>query len=328
MLFFNMMIIGTLISISAYNWMSMWMGLEINLLSIIPLFKSTLNQYSTESMIKYFLTQTLASIFILYIVINMMNKSELMTMNNFLNVMIMNSALLTKLGAAPFHWWFPEVMEGLDWKSNFLLLTWQKIAPSILLMYMMNTSFIMYIIIISSLIGGIMGLNQMSLRKLLTYSSINHMGWMLSSMMFFKTIWLNYFFIYSIINFNMISIFYYFNIYYMNQIHLIFTQNKLLKLMFMMNLFSLGGLPPFLGFYPKWLVLNMLISNQFYFISLILVVLTLITLFYYIRLTFSSLTLSMHEMYLNLNFKKKNILVANLIVLNSLPISMNLFNIL
>nr|APX40525.1 NADH dehydrogenase subunit 2 [Chaetocnema tibialis] len=328
MLFFNLMIMGTLISISAYNWFSMWMGLEINLLSIIPLFKSNKSVYPVEASLKYFITQTLASILILFSIIFLMTNNEFLNNYNYFLMMGMNSALLTKLGAAPFHSWFPEVSEGLNWINNLILLTWQKIAPSILLMYNINTTYFIMIIIFCSLIGGIYGINQISLRKILVYSSINHISWMLSSMFFFKTIWMTYFMIYSIINTNIIFIFKFLNIYYLQQLMMIFNYNKFIKLIYMMNFLSLGGLPPSLGFYPKWLVLNMLINNNFYTLSLIMVMFTLLTLFFYIRIMMFSLTLTMTENFFIFKMNFKNLFILNSFILMSLPISLNLFNLL
>nr|APX40122.1 NADH dehydrogenase subunit 2 [Chaetocnema arida] len=329
MLFFILMITGTLITISSFNWFSMWIGLEINLLSIMPLFKSNFNTFPAEATIKYFITQALASTFILFSIIISMNSLEYtpFSNNNWLS-MILNSALLTKLGAAPFHAWFPEVSEGLNWFNNFILMTWQKIAPSILLIYNINALFFLYIIIISSLIGGIYGLNQTSLRKILTYSSINHISWMLASMMFYKSIWINYFMIYSITNLNIMMIFYYFNIFHINQLFSMMNSNKLVKLIFMFNFFSLGGLPPFLGFYPKWLTLNLMINSNFYFISLILVLTTLITLFFYMRLTFLSLMFSFNENINTMKFKNIKTILFNSIILMSLLVSVNSWNFL
>nr|APX40369.1 NADH dehydrogenase subunit 2 [Longitarsus nigrocillus] len=328
MLFFNSLILGTLISISSYNWFMMWIGLEINLLSIIPLFKSQVNSYPVEATLKYFITQALASMIILFTVIISMNLNESLPNYNYWLMMMLNSALLTKLGAAPFHYWFPEVMEGLNWLNSLLLLTWQKLAPMILLMYNLNmTMFISMIIILSSIISGIYGINQMSLRKILSYSSINHIAWMLASMFNIKNIWLTYFSIYSIISMNIILIFYYFNIYFTSQLFLIMNQNKMIKLLFIFNFFSLGGLPPFLGFFPKWLVINNLTENYFFTLNFILIISTLITLFYYIRLTLSSLTLNYEESMIFIsNINKYKIIVFNMISILSLIICMNIFS--
>nr|APX39313.1 NADH dehydrogenase subunit 2 [Longitarsus dorsalis] len=328
MLFFFTLITGTLISTTSYNWFMMWIGLEINLLSIIPLFKSHKNNYPVEATLKYFITQALASTIILFTIIISMNTMETLSNQNYWLMMIMNSALLTKLGAAPFHYWFPEVMEGLNWMNNLLLLTWQKLAPMILLMYNLNmTIFFSMIIILSSIISGIYGINQMSLRKILSYSSINHISWMLASTLNLKNIWLIYFLIYSIISMNIIIIFHFFNILFIPQLFLILNKNKMIKLMFIFNFFSLGGLPPFLGFFPKWLVINHLTENQFFTLSMILIMSTLITLFYYIRLTFSSLTLNYKESIIfNPNNQTYKITIFNIVSIFSLIVCTNIFS--
>nr|YP_010154877.1 NADH dehydrogenase subunit 2 [Melanophila acuminata]QQX28196.1 NADH dehydrogenase subunit 2 [Melanophila acuminata] len=301
-MFFFSLISGTLISISSYSWLGMWVGLEINLLSIIPLMNNSKNLFSSEASLKYFITQALASSILLFSIILLMSMDNFinnMNLNN-LNIIIMNSALLTKTGAAPFHFWFPEVMEGLNWMNSLILLTWQKLAPMILLMYNLNmTTFFTIIIIMCLTVGSIMGLNQISLRKILAYSSINHIGWMIAAMMFLELIWLYYFIIYTIISLNIILIFNYFKIFFIKQLFSSFNQNPSLKMMFSFNFFSLGGLPPFLGFFPKWLTIQMLVQNKFYFLTFTMIIMTLITLYYYIRISFSSLLLNNSE----LNFK-------------------------
>nr|ALO76795.1 NADH deshydrogenase subunit 2 [Loberonotha olivascens] len=328
-LFFNSMIMGTLMAISSYSWLSMWMGLEINLLSIIPLLSSTKNIYPSESALKYFITQALASIILLFSIILSLNMYEYIPTNpsNFL-MMMMNSALLTKMGAAPFHFWFPEVMEGLNWMNCLIMLTWQKIAPMILLMY--NTKMILFlsiIIIVSSLVSGTMGLNQTSLRKILAYSSINHIGWMIASMFTFQTIWILYFIIYSVISINIIIIFSTLNIFFLKQLFSSMNNNKLVKILFIMNFLSLGGLPPFLGFLPKWLTVNFLIANNFMFLSFILIVSTLITLYFYLRITFSTLMINSNEtLILTQKYNNFTIIAFNFTTLSGLLICTFLFN--
>nr|APX39150.1 NADH dehydrogenase subunit 2 [Longitarsus lycopi] len=327
MLFINTLIMGSLISISSYNWFMMWIGLEINLMSIIPLFKSHMNLYPVEATLKYFITQALASTIILFTVFISMNLTESLENFNYWLMMILNSALLTKLGAAPFHYWFPEVMEGMNWMNSLILLTWQKLAPMILLSYNLNMSnFLSMIIILSSIISGIYGINQISIRKILSFSSINHIAWMLASMLNYKMILFIYFMVYSIISMNIILIFYYLNIYFIPQMFLILNKNKMIKLLFMFNFFSLGGLPPFLGFFPKWLVINNLTENYFYTLSFILISSTLITLFYYIRLTLPSLTLNYEESLIFISSMNKfKIIIFNILSILSLIICTNIF---
>nr|WMQ76585.1 NADH dehydrogenase subunit 2 [Hydora sp.] len=333
-MFSSSMIMGTIIAISSYSWMGMWLGLEINLLSIIPLLTSHKNLLSTESSLKYFVTQAMASTILLFSVIMMMTSMN--SINNLefsqFPMMILNSALLTKMGAAPFHFWFPEVMEGLSWMNCLIMLTWQKIAPMILLMYNIKMIYFMTMIILfSMMISGFMGLNQTSLRKIMAYSSINHIAWMISSMMFLETIWLYYFVIYSIISINIILIFNYSNIFSMKQLFASLNNNMPMKLFFIMNFLSLGGLPPFLGFFPKWMTIQVMVENEFLLLPFIMVMMTLVTLYFYMRITFSTMLMNMNELnwMISINLKKfKNSVIMgfNLITLISLILCTLLFN--
>nr|WPM98420.1 NADH dehydrogenase subunit 2 [Ochthebius quadricollis] len=315
LMFLTSLMIGTLITISSYSWLGMWMGLEINLLSIIPLFTNSKNMMNNESALKYFITQAMASTIMLFSII-IMSSNILDNWENNLN-MIFNSSMLTKMGAAPFHFWFPEVMEGLNWNNCLMLLTWQKIAPMILIMYNNMTMFFSIIIIFSMMISGILGINQTSMRKILAYSSINHIGWMISSMMFMESIWMIYFITYSVISFNIIMIFKNYNSFYLKQIFTMLNKNNMMKMFFIMNFLSLGGLPPFLGFLPKWLTIQLLIENNMIMISIIMVIMTLFTLYFYMRITFSTLMINMNE--INYNFQKKN-WNWNLMILNFLSL--------
>nr|ALO70729.1 NADH deshydrogenase subunit 2 [Nargus velox] len=313
------LMIGSLISISSYSWMSMWMGLEINLLSIIPLMNNKFNLFSSETSVKYFIVQALASTTLMFSIIMLnMNFSpwEMIMDKNF--IMIFNSSLLMKMGAAPLHFWFPEVMEGLNWINSFIILTWQKIAPMILII-INSTLFFSIIIIMGMMISGLMGMNQTSIRKILAYSSINHISWMISTLIFFKTLWLIYFTVYTIISLNLIIIFNKFKIFYFKQI-MNFINNPMIKLFFMLNFLSLGGLPPFLGFFPKWLTIQFLILNNYLIVTFMMIILTLLTLFFYLRFTFSALIMftPSQKFKFNIKFNLFSIFLFNLITISSL----------
>nr|YP_010987572.1 NADH dehydrogenase subunit 2 [Bledius obscurus]WON65978.1 NADH dehydrogenase subunit 2 [Bledius obscurus] len=324
LLFFFSLIFSILIAISSNSWFGIWMGLEINMLSVIPLMTDTKNIFSTESSLKYFVTQVMASTIILMAIILL---SLNFMINNFLLIMI-NSSLLTKMGSAPFHFWFPEVMEGQMWSMCFLLLTIQKIIPLSILNLNLNLNlFFSIIIIMNMMISAIMGLNQTSLRKILTFSSINHMGWMIASMLFAKIIWIYYYLFYVMISFNLIFMFKIFNLYYFKQLFNFMNFSFSSKLFFIMNFFSLGGLPPFLGFLPKWLTIQSMLINNFNLEISLMIFLTLITLFYYIRLTFSSLMFHCNQISEFPKIKTFWINFINFASLNSLLLSILYFNI-
>nr|YP_010166647.1 NADH dehydrogenase subunit 2 [Leconectes striatellus]QRV62738.1 NADH dehydrogenase subunit 2 [Leconectes striatellus] len=317
LVFVSSLFLGTMITISSYSWLGAWMGLEINLLSFIPLMKIKNNSYSSEVSMKYFLIQALASSIFLFMVILMISQSKMMNESYLINssmLIILNSTILMKLGAAPFHFWFPEIIEGMNWNNSLILLTWQKIAPMVILSYSIeNNSFIIMIILLSTFIGSIGGLNQISLRKILAYSSINHIGWMLSTFLINEMMWALYFLIYSFMSLSIITIFNKFNLFMLKQLFNMLNTKILIKFFIMMNLLSLGGLPPFLGFLPKWIIIQNLSLNHFLTL-MFMIMMTLITLFFYLRIMYSSIMLFNNE----INFSK----MINQINFNSFTINL------
>nr|QRV62906.1 NADH dehydrogenase subunit 2 [Necterosoma penicillatum] len=322
-IFMTTLFMGTMISISSLSWLGIWMGLEINLLSFIPLISMKNNPMSSESSIKYFLVQALASSILLFSIIMMMSKTLMIPESIMLNKMIimtMNSTILLKLGAAPFHFWFPEIIEGLNWTNSLILMTWQKIAPMMIISYLMkSTLFMSTIIILSTFIGSIGGLNQISLRKILTFSSINHIGWMLSAMMINEYMWMTYFLTYSLMSISVIMILKKFNMFLLNQMFLLMNKNYKTKFFLMLNLLSLGGLPPFLGFLPKWMIIQNL-SNKNFMLTLFIIMMSLITLFFYLRIMYSSMMIYNNQLNYNklINKNNKNNNIINMLTFISI----------
>nr|APC61783.1 NADH dehydrogenase subunit 2 [Papilio dardanus] len=287
MFFYFILIFSTFIAISANSWLGCWIGLEINLLSFIPLISSHKNLLSSEAALKYFLTQAIASINFLFSILIKMILLKNFEINNLISIMI-NSSMLMKMGAAPFHFWFPNIIEGLSWFNCFILMTWQKISPMILLSYYMNNNFLTMIMIMNAIIGILGGINQTSLRKLMAFSSINNLGWMLASLMISENLWMFYLILYSFLISILCFTFNLLNTYFINQLF-IFNMNSMIKISLLINFMSLGGLPPFLGFFPKWITINFLIMNNFFLISFIFIMMSLIMLFFYIRVIYSSI---------------------------------------
>nr|URX53358.1 NADH dehydrogenase subunit 2 [Glyptotermes fuscus] len=284
---------GILISISSSSWLGAWMGLEINLMSFIPLMSSQENIYTTEASLSYFLVQALASASLMFFVMmkSMMNQSIIPSSLQSYAIM---TPLLLKMGAAPMHWWFPSVMEGLSWINCLLMMTLQSAAPMMLISYSMNmTPTTLLIILMSVTVGSLGGMNQTSLRSILTYSSINHTGWMLTAMLGGSNMWIMYFAVYSLLTSTVTTIAKSFNISFVNQTMMV-NKEATVKFMLFTTLMSLGGLPPFIGFLPKWTVIQLMIANELKFVMVVMVVMSLITLYYYLRMCYSSFII-LHE---------------------------------
>nr|YP_009935683.1 NADH dehydrogenase subunit 2 [Macrosoma conifera]QNS38626.1 NADH dehydrogenase subunit 2 [Macrosoma conifera] len=317
MFFLFILIFSTLISISSNSWLGCWIGLEINLLSFIPLISNSNNIFASETAIKYFLTQSIASInFLFSILLNLILMKNFE--NNFIFSILINSSLLMKMGSAPFHFWFPNIIEGLSWMNSFILMSWQKITPMILLSYYFNKNFLFIIMILNVFIGALGGINQNSMRKLMVFSSINNLGWMLIALMISENLWLIYFITYSFFIMIMCFSFSMMNIFYLNQLFN-FNMNFLIKMFIFINFFSLAGLPPFLGFFPKWMIINFLMINNHYIISFIFIMMSLIMLFFYIRIIYSSILFNYFKLkWFKIFIKNKMIIFINMISFISL----------
>lgn len=280
-LFFFILIIRTLLIISSTSWLRAWIALEINLISFIAFILINKKSNLIEASIIYFISQSLASIiFLLSILINtlILKTSQ---QNLIWTSKILLLALIIKIGAAPLHFWLPLTIEGISWINNYLLITWQKLGPIILVSYNVNF-WLSIFIIISAITGAIGGLNQSSIKKLISFSSINQIRWFLLALSYKKALWNIYLFFYFFVLINVILIFITFNLNFINQIYLL-NYNKIILIFIFISILSIGGLPPFLGFFPKILIIIRL-SN--YLLILLIILRTLITLYYYLRLIY------------------------------------------
>nr|YP_008238993.1 NADH dehydrogenase subunit 2 [Palinurellus wieneckii]AGN95864.1 NADH dehydrogenase subunit 2 [Palinurellus wieneckii] len=285
-LFLFLLTMGIVVAVSAPSWFTAWIGLELNLMSFIPLIIEKQNQYPSEAALKYFLVQALGSALVI------LGASLSLTTALFSFMMLM--ALLLKLGAAPFHFWFPAIMEGLNWPQVIVLMTIQKVAPMLLISHMMTSQSLLIITcsaMLSAVVGSLGGLNQTSLRKILAFSSINHIGWMLAAMSLGEPSWMMYFGFYVVISTSVAMLFNNQQCFHFNQLMMQKPPWNYTPMISSFSLLSLGGLPPFSGFIPKWILIESLSNSKLYLLLFVLIISTLITLYYYIRLSILSLLL-------------------------------------
>nr|YP_010564493.1 NADH dehydrogenase subunit 2 [Pilumnopeus makianus]UZA47108.1 NADH dehydrogenase subunit 2 [Pilumnopeus makianus] len=280
--FFFPLILGIILSISSSSWFGAWVGLELNMMSFIPIISMKMNSYLSESALKYFLIQALASTLII------MSSSLFLTFPT-LSSMIILLSLLLKLGASPFHFWFPQVMEGLTWPQALVLMSIQKLAPMFLISYLtfspLNLQLILTSAIMSAVMGALGGLNLMKLRKILAFSSINHMSWLLIAITINDYMWMMYFIFYVMISSSIVVLFYIMQAFTITQLLNSNFNSPIWKLTIPLNFLSLGGLPPFTGFLPKWIMIQTMVMNHMFILLFLLLFTSLITLYFYLRLT-------------------------------------------
>nr|YP_010516391.1 NADH dehydrogenase subunit 2 [Caridina longshan]UXL88562.1 NADH dehydrogenase subunit 2 [Caridina longshan] len=314
-LFFLTLLMGTATTFSASSWFMAWIGLELNLLSFIPLLSSKSNRYSSESSLKYFLIQALGSSLILA-------SAPLSLYLQDITTITITLALLLKMGAAPFHFWFPPVMQGITWPQCIMISTVQKVAPMLLLMMTQLGSspvILMTASTLSAVVGAIGGLNQTLTRKILAYSSINHMAWMLAAIMFNEQMWTIYFLTYAMVSSSVMLILHTYQIYHFNQLSSFSVYSKPIILALFLSLLSMGGMPPLTGFFPKWLIIQQFIFSKSIIWLSILLMSALLTLFFYLRIAISSMVFSSPKMKTGLPSSPQSILLA-MTLINFSPI--------
>nr|APC60608.1 NADH dehydrogenase subunit 2 [Phyllomys blainvillii] len=291
---YSTLIMGTLITLISSHWLLMWAGLELSMLSIIPILMNKTNPRSTEAATKYFLTQATASMMLLLSIITTMVFSGQWTIiysNNQIIMFMLTLSLIMKLGLAPFHFWVMEVTQGTPLLQGMLLLTWQKIAPLSILIQIspsINTPLMMSSALMSTLLGGWGGLNQTQLRKILAYSSIAHMGWMVVIINFNPSISLFNLIIYILLTITLfITLHMNNNLTTLSLSHVWSTAPPII-IIILMNLLSLGGLPPLTGFAPKWMIIQELMKNNNIVIPTMMTMAALLNLYFYMRLMYST----------------------------------------
>nr|YP_010586615.1 NADH dehydrogenase subunit 2 [Triaenodes qinglingensis]UZZ44429.1 NADH dehydrogenase subunit 2 [Triaenodes qinglingensis] len=308
--FLFILIMSTLLSVSSSSWFIIWISMEINVMSFIPLMMKLNHMKTSESMTLYFLVQSLSSMNLLMIILMTNLKFFWFTYMYDNKIFLINLILLMKLGAAPFYFWFPKVMKELNWMTNYLLMTWQKIIPMNLIFYFMNKTVMYAAIIMSVILGSLKAFNQTNLKLMMAYSSINHIGWLLSTMTLNLFIWINYLLNYLMLNYILCKMF---NMMKINFLLNIFNSPypTQLKIIILINFFSLAGIPPFLGFLPKWMTLLTMIYANNFLITFILISTTLINLFFYLRLMIPNFILSFTHMKFSLLMMKFNTFKLN-----------------
>nr|UFR83111.1 NADH dehydrogenase subunit 2 [Neohylomys hainanensis] len=324
-----MIFISPMIVLFSSHWLLTWIGFEMNLLAMIPLIMNKKTPRTTEAAVKYFMTQASASmIFLFSIIMNFILSSQWTVMDfpDSVTSTLITISMLMKLGVAPFHFWVPEVTQGVPLKIGMIILTWQKLAPMYILYQSIHTTnnlIMMTLALLSIMIGGWGGLNQLQLRKILAYSSIAHMGWMLMILTFNPTLMSFNLLIYIIITLTMFMLLKNYNTTTTSSLSQMWNINFTITSMTLLTLMSLGGLPPLTGFAPKWLIIQELTKNNSLILPTIMAIMALLNLMFYLRIIYaSSMTLfpsmSMSKMKWLLKSQKPNIITPSLISLSIL----------
>nr|ABY80161.1 NADH dehydrogenase subunit 2 [Canis lupus familiaris]ALD16102.1 NADH dehydrogenase subunit 2 [Canis lupus]UIB40001.1 NADH dehydrogenase subunit 2 [Canis lupus signatus]AEG24229.1 NADH dehydrogenase subunit 2 [Canis lupus familiaris]AIX88982.1 NADH dehydrogenase subunit 2 [Canis lupus familiaris] len=285
---------GTMIVMLSSHWLLIWIGFEMNMLAIIPILMKKYNPRAMEASTKYFLTQATASMLLMMgVTINLLYSGQwvISKISNPIASIMMTTALTMKLGLSPFHFWVPEVTQGVTLMSGMILLTWQKIAPMSILYQIspsINTNLLMLMALTSVLVGGWGGLNQTQLRKIMAYSSITHMGWMAAIITYNPTMMILNLTLYILMTLSTFMLFMLNSSTTTLSLSHMWNKFPLITSMILILMLSLGGLPPLSGFIPKWMIIQELTKNNMIIIPTLMAITALLNLYFYLRLTYST----------------------------------------
>ena len=311
-------VLGMFVMISAYNLITMYLGLEIMSLALYAMIAMRKdNRQALEAAMKYFVLGALATGMLLYgfsMVYGATGTIQFDTMAQIIESGKADSTVLAfglvfvviglafKLGAVPFHMWVPDVYHGAPSVMTLYLGTAPKIAAFAMTYRILVDalpglvedwqSLLIILSVLSLLVGSIVAIAQDNLKRMLAYSGIGHIGFILlgiiaatpdgySSAMFYTIVYA----VTGVAGFGMIVAF--------SRIGKEFDQiadfkglnatNPWLAFMFVFVLFSMAGIPPFIGFYAKILVLEEVLKEGFVWLAVFAVITAVISTYYYLK---------------------------------------------
>jgi len=328
---------GASFLVSSTDLVSLYLAIELQSFAVYIL--ATLyreNESATSAGLKYFLLGALSSALILLgsalvyaytgltnldaisSLISVSTTSDNVTQGVMLGLVVMTAGFLFKIAAAPFHNWAPDVYDGVP----TIVTTWLSVMPKISIFVLLLTvsslteglgltfgditvnvwqALLLVCSLLSLIIGTVVGLSQVRIKRLLTYSTISHVGFMLLALAVSGQesidAFLFYLIQYTLTNLNVFLILLAFgyllvkpwaqkgtgDVEYIKELRNQFSQSPALALSLLICLFSMAGVPPMMGFFAKYAVLYSAIHNGYYFLSIVGILASVVSAGYYLR---------------------------------------------
>ncbi|MEO5766279.1 MAG: NADH-quinone oxidoreductase subunit NuoN [Casimicrobiaceae bacterium] len=311
-------LLGMQVMISGNHFLTLYLGLELLSLSLYAMVALDRDhQGAAEAAMKYFVLGALASGMLLYglsmmygatgsLDIDQVARSILGKQANPLlltfGLVFIVSGIAFKLGAAPYHMWVPDVYQGAPTAVTLLIGTAPKLAAFALTIRLLSgalqgTAFdwqgmLIVLSLLSMVLGNLIAIAQSNIKRMLAYSTIANMGFMLlgflaadlngfSAAMFYT---IAYVFT-SLASFGMIMLLSRagFECEMLDDFKGLNQRAPWWAFIMLLVMFSLAGLPPTVGFYAKFSVIEAAVNAGFIWLAVVAVVTSLIGAFYYLR---------------------------------------------
>ncbi len=311
--------LGMMILISGHNLLSIYLGLELFSLPIYAMVALERRQgRCIEAAMKYFLIGALASGLLLYglsLIFGMTKSLDIDTISHTIAALDTSAHLILvcalvfilagiafKLGAAPFHMWVPDVYDGAPTSVTLFISTAPKIAAFALAirlivegmptLAMSSQEIFMVLSVLSMAIGNLVAIVQTSIKRMLAYSSISHVGYILlgfscltpegdAAAMFYVITYA----ITTLVAFGMLIILSRsgFEADKMEDFAGLNARNPWLAFVMLLAMFSMAGIPPLVGFIAKVGLLEALINAHLIWLAVVALVFAIIGSYYYLR---------------------------------------------
>nr|YP_001633645.1 NADH dehydrogenase subunit 2 [Negombata magnifica]CAM06610.1 NADH dehydrogenase subunit 2 [Negombata magnifica] len=339
-------LLGSLLLVSSVNWLSIYLALELQTLALFILVAIKKNSaYSTEAGLKYFVLGAVSSGLFLFgcaLLYGVSGETSIQGINSILigdvGKILITVSLLFKLSVVPFHMWAPDVYEGAPTITTALLAIMPKIGVfSILVQVGLVSNIVLFCGVLSIIYGAMGALNQTKMKRLLAYSGIGHMGFLLLGVGIgsFESIQasLIYIIIYVIMSVCGFSVLLSLKLTraLIIEVSCLSRENPVMALTLGLTFLSMVGIPPLAGFLGKWLILLSGVSSGYYLICMMVVVASVIAGVYYVRVVqiiyFPSYSLLTWQKAINrlevINLRKSILLGVVFFIILSLMVSPN-----
>ncbi|MES2039492.1 MAG: NADH-quinone oxidoreductase subunit NuoN [Pseudomonadota bacterium] len=320
-------LLGQMVMISGNNFLVIYLGLELMSLSLYALVALRRDHtVSTEAAMKYFILGALASGFMLYGISMLYGATGSLQLNEVVKVtatatanktilvfgiVFLVAGLAFKLGVVPFHMWVPDVYQGAPTAVTLLLggapklaafaITFRLLVEGLFPLAVDWQQMLVVLAVLSMAIGNLTAIAQTNLKRMLAYSTISQMGFMLlgllsgvangnsdlavdaySSSMFYSITYV----LTTLGTFGVIMLLARsgFEAENLEDLKGLNKRNPWFALVMLLLMFSLAGIPPMMGFYAKLSVLQAVLSTGKLWLALVAVAFSLIGTFYYLRI--------------------------------------------
>ena len=315
-------LVGTMVMVSANSLLMLYLGIELLSLSLYALIgfnkKSAL---SSEAAIKYYVLGAMSSGILLFgisIIYGFSGSilysdiaSKMLLINTesveyiaiIFGIIFITASLCFKFGAAPFHMWVPDIYQGSLISTTVLLSTLPKVAVFVVFLKLYFIPFLalkfiwsdilIFVGMLSIIVGSIFALTQENIKRLLAYSAISNIGFIILSIGLVTISGLQaslyYTIVYSLTALASFGIITHITtnshgIENIKDLAGLSKTHPYFAILILLTMLSSAGIPPLIGFHAKLIVIKSLIDSSFILLSIIVVLMTVISAYYYLRI--------------------------------------------